>query len=169
VHLSDVTLTECFDEMARVQSAATIATVEAWHIHRERIAGRGDGFDQIVRKRIETGSRVSDGDYAKMLQDRAVLVSAMDSRLADFDALVLPTTPIVAPVLADLSDTSAFNNANRLLLRNTAIANFFDFCAISVPMPVASGLPVGLMLFARRGMDRQLFAIAAAVERLLAG
>jgi aspartyl-tRNA(Asn)/glutamyl-tRNA(Gln) amidotransferase subunit A len=169
VRLADVDLTEFFDEMARAQSAATIATVEAWHIHRERIAERGDDFDQIVRKRIETGSRVSDDNYAQMLQDRASLVSSMDSRLAEFDALVLPTTPIVAPVLAELPETSAFNTANRLLLRNTAIANFFGLCAISLPLPVASGLPVGLMLFSRRGTDRRLFAIAAALEGMLAG
>lgn len=167
VRLSDVTLSKFFDEMARVQPTATIATVEAWHIHRERIAERGDDFDQIVRKRIETGNRVSDDQYAKMLKDRGALVSGIDLQLTEFDALLLPTTPIVAPVLADLCETSAFNTANRLLLRNTAIANFFDLCAISLPLPVANDLPVGLMLFARRGMDRHLFAIAAAVERVL--
>ena len=37
-------------------------------------------------------------------------------------------------------------------------------CAISLPIPGA-GLPVGLMLVARNGHDRRLFALAAAVER----
>jgi len=54
------------------------------------------------------------------------------------------------------------------VLRNTALANFFDLCAISIPLPRAGGLPVGLMLFARNGEDKKLFRIAAAVERLLA-
>jgi hypothetical protein len=31
-----------------------------------------------------------------MLRDQAALVRAMDARLSDLDALVLPTTPIVA-------------------------------------------------------------------------
>ena len=155
-----------FDDMARVQSVATIATVEAWHIHRERIAERGDDYDPIVRHRIETGSRVSDAVYAAMVGERRELVSAMDLRLAEVDALVLPTTPIVAPAMAEISTTAGFNNANRLLLRNTAIANFFDLCAISLPIP-GRGLPTGLMLFGRRGHDRRLFGIAAAVERLL--
>jgi aspartyl-tRNA(Asn)/glutamyl-tRNA(Gln) amidotransferase subunit A len=154
------------DDMARVQSTATIATVEAWRIHRERIAARGADYDPIVRSRIETGSRVSDADYANMLKDRGKLVKAMDLALAEFDALVLPTTPIVAPTMAAVSTEKGFNRANRLLLRNTAIANFFDLCAISLPMPGAD-LPTGLMLFARRGQDRRLFGIAAAVEGLL--
>jgi aspartyl-tRNA(Asn)/glutamyl-tRNA(Gln) amidotransferase subunit A len=55
-----------------------------------------------------------------------------------------------------------------LLLRNTSIANFFDLCAISLPMPPAGGLPTGLMLVGRNGRDRRLFQVAAAVERMLA-
>ena len=52
-----------------------------------------------------------------------------------------------------------------LLLRNTSTWNFFDICAISIPIPGA-GLPVGLMLVARNGHDRRLFEIAAGIERL---
>jgi len=100
-----------------------------------------------------------------MLRDRSALVDSMDARLADFDVMVLPTTPIVAPTFADIATDTGFQQANRLLLRNTAIGNFFDLCAISLPIP-GSGLPVGLMLMARRGSDRRLFQIAAAVERL---
>jgi aspartyl-tRNA(Asn)/glutamyl-tRNA(Gln) amidotransferase subunit A len=165
VRLPDVGLS-LFEDMARVNSVATIATVEAWHIHRERIATRGADYDPIVRSRIETGSRVFDADYANMLKDRGELVKAMDLALAEFDALVLPTTPIAAPTMAEVSTEKGFNRANRLLLRNTAIANFFDLCAISLPMP-GTDLPAGLMLFAHRGQDRRLFQIAAAVERLL--
>jgi aspartyl-tRNA(Asn)/glutamyl-tRNA(Gln) amidotransferase subunit A len=51
-------------------------------------------------------------------------------------------------------------------LRNTAFANFFDLCAISLPMPTG-GLPAGLQLVARNGSDQHLFAAAAAVEKAL--
>lgn len=156
-----------FDAMARVQSTATIATVEAYQIHRERIAASGDDYDPIVRHRIETGGTVSAAAYANMLEERSELARAMDSRLTEVDALVLPTTPIVAPTMAEISTRPGFNRANRLLLRNTAIANFFDLCAISLPMS-GTVFPTGLMLFARRGQDRRLFTIAAAIERLLA-
>ena len=46
------------------------------------------------------------------------------------------------------------------------IVNFFNLCAISLPLPRESGLPTGLMLVARNGHDRRLFRIAAAVEKL---
>jgi aspartyl-tRNA(Asn)/glutamyl-tRNA(Gln) amidotransferase subunit A len=102
-----------------------------------------------------------------MVRDRARLVRAMDARLADLDALVLPTTPIVAPTIAEVATPETFNARNMLLLRNTSIINFFDLTAISLPLP-RNGLPVGLMLVARNGQDQRLFRIAAAVERLLA-
>jgi len=44
--------------------------------------------------------------------------------------------------------------------------NFFDCCAISLPLPREGGLPTGLMLVARNGHDLRLFRIAAAVEKL---
>ncbi|HSR00828.1 MAG TPA: amidase, partial [Sphingomicrobium sp.] len=157
---------ELLKRMAKVQSVATIATAEAYRIHRDRIAKNGPSYDPIVRSRIELGSAVSAADYARMLEDRRDLVHAMDLALADLDALVLPTTPIVAPAMEEVSSPEGFNRCNRLLLRNTAIANFFDLCAISLPMPVADALPAGIMLFARHGQDRHLFEIAAAVELL---
>ena len=157
-----------FDDMARVNSVATIPTAEAYRIHRQLMAARGAEYDPFIRSRIEMGSAVSDQDYAGMLSNRNALVSAMDSRLREYDALVLPTTPIVAPAMAEISSHDAFKKANRLLLRNTAIANFFDLCAISIPIP-GGALPVGLMLFARAGKDRRLFEISASVERMLQG
>jgi aspartyl-tRNA(Asn)/glutamyl-tRNA(Gln) amidotransferase subunit A len=92
----------------------------------------------------------------------------MDDRLSDLDALVLPTTSIVAPTIAEVSTSEGFSDKNGRLLRNTAIGNFFDLCAISLPLPRGSGLPVGLMLVARNRHDRRLFRMAASVERAFA-
>jgi len=95
---------------------------------------------------------------------RERLVRALDRRLAGTDALVMPTTAIVAPTIAEVADPKVFAARNFMLLRNTAIGNFFDLCAVSLPLPAA--LPVGLMLLARNGQDRMLLRIAAAVAAL---
>ncbi|CAN5906759.1 amidase [soil metagenome] len=156
-----------FDGMAQVNAVAPLASVEAYGVHRDRLAAHGDAYDPFVRARILGGGVVSPERYAAMLAERNVLIAAMDGALADLDALVLPTTPIVAPRKDEVLTLEAFTPVNRLLLRNTSMVNFFDLCAISLPLPRAGGLPTGLMLVARRGQDRRLFAIAAAVERLL--
>jgi aspartyl-tRNA(Asn)/glutamyl-tRNA(Gln) amidotransferase subunit A len=111
---------------------------------------------------------VSQQDYAWMLQERSRLVAAMDARLSALDALIMPTTAIVAPTIAEVADEKIFAARNAAVLRNTSIVNFFDLCAITLPLPGVSGaMPVGLMLAARNGQDRRLFEIAAAVESSL--
>jgi aspartyl-tRNA(Asn)/glutamyl-tRNA(Gln) amidotransferase subunit A len=64
-----------------------------------------------------------------------------------------------------VADSKTFAARNAAVLRNTAIINFFDLCAISLPLPAA--LPVGLMVVARNGQDRRLLRIAAATVQLL--
>ena len=70
--------------------------------------------------------------------------------------------------MAEVATPDDFSRKNAMALRNTVIVNFFNLCAISLPLPRDGGLPTGLMLVVRNGQDRRLFRIAAAVERLLA-
>jgi aspartyl-tRNA(Asn)/glutamyl-tRNA(Gln) amidotransferase subunit A len=155
------------DEMLAVNAKGGLAPTEAFSIHREHLATRADDFDPNVRARIERGGKVSAADYVDMSRQRTRLIRAMDAQASAFDGWVLPTTPIVAPTIAEMTDSNTFNTKNMLLLRNTLTWNFFDMCAISIPIP-GSGLPVGLMLIARNGHDRRLFEIAAGIERLFA-
>ena len=169
VRLSDEKI-PLLDEMVKVNSLGGFAPAEAYAIHRERLKRRGQEVDQNVRARIERGATITAADYVDMAQARRRLMAEMDARLADFDALVLPTTPIVAPRIADVATVEAFGPKNMMLLRNTSMVNFFDLCAISLPLPrTPGGLATGLMLVARNGQDARLFRIAAAVENLLAG
>lgn len=156
-------------EMQAVNARGGFAASEAFFVHRAALDNRPDEFDPIVRGRIERGRAIPTADYIFMQRRRAELIRAMDAALADLDALILPTTPIRAPKIADLAASEeAFTAANTLLLRNTSVMNFFDLCAISLPLPVI-GLPVGLMLVARNGHDRRLLRMAAGVESCLAG
>jgi aspartyl-tRNA(Asn)/glutamyl-tRNA(Gln) amidotransferase subunit A len=154
------------EEPARVQAKGSFSSIESYAIHRQLLAAHAADYDPMVRARIEAGRNIAAADYIVMLRERAALVRAMDARLADLDALIMPAVPIVAPQIAEVSDPTTARDKNLLLLRNPALANFFDLCAISLPLPRQGGLPVGLMLFARNGHDRNLFRIAAAIERL---
>jgi aspartyl-tRNA(Asn)/glutamyl-tRNA(Gln) amidotransferase subunit A len=157
-----------FDDMNAVNAKGGMLPPEACALHRDRIKRRGAEIDPNVRVRIERGCAISAADYIDMRRERARLLPAMDARLATLDALVMPTCSIVAPTLAEVADSKVFFARNAAILRNTAIANFFDLCAVSLPLPV-SGLPVGLMLIARNGQDRSLLRMAAAVAPILGG
>ena len=152
--------------MREVNAYGGIVQPEACAVHRDRLKRRGADIDPNVRVRLERGGAVSGPDYVDMMQARIRLVRAMDQRLAAFDAVVMPTTPIVAPTLAEVADPKDYAVRNTLVLRNTSIGNFFDLCGVSLPLKAR--LPVGLMLMARNGHDRMLLRIAAAVEKSLA-
>lgn len=154
------------DDMARLLSRTSILVAEAYAVHRDRVTRRGADIDPIVAARVDKGRDISSADYIDALGTRAGLIRAMAERLADLDVLVMPTTATVAPRLDEVANPKSFMARNALLLRNPTIVNFFDCCAISLPLPRDGGLPTGLMLIARNGHDRHLLRIAAAVERL---
>jgi aspartyl-tRNA(Asn)/glutamyl-tRNA(Gln) amidotransferase subunit A len=155
------------DDMMAINAKGGFSPAEGYAVHRERVAARGQGIDPNVRMRIERGGTIPQAAYSDMIASRQRLVRAMDVLLNDVDALVMPTTAICAPKFAEVATPEGFSQKNMLLLRNPSIANFFDLCAISLPVPGTID-QVGLMLVARNGHDRRLFSIAAAVETLFA-
>jgi aspartyl-tRNA(Asn)/glutamyl-tRNA(Gln) amidotransferase subunit A len=168
VHVTRESLSP-FEGMSEVNAKGGISPPEACAIHRDRVQRRPKDIDPNVLARIERGCSVSAADYVEMMRDRDRLVRDMDARLAGLDILIMPTTSIVAPTIAEVAEPKVFAARNAALLRNTAIVNFFELCAISLPLPVApSALPVGMMLIARNGQDHRLLRIAAATEQIFA-
>jgi len=155
-------------DMAQVNSKGGVQPAEAFTVHRDLLSRRADAIDPNVRVRLERARNISAADYIDMVRGRARLIRLMDERLADLDVLAMPTTPIVAPTMTEVAVADEFARKNAMLLRNTVIVNFFDLCAISIPLPREGGLPTGLMLVARNGQDHRLFRVAAAAERLFA-
>jgi aspartyl-tRNA(Asn)/glutamyl-tRNA(Gln) amidotransferase subunit A len=157
-----------FDEVPTVNTKGGFAASEAYAWHKPLLAAAGDGYDQRIRVRIARGEHMSAAEYVTLVQARKRLIAAFDAATAPFDAVVMPTVPIVAPRISDLDDERAYNNVNMLILRNTALGNFFDRCSISLPCHSQGDAPVGLMLTGETMGDARLFAIAAAVEAALA-
>src|SRR6202167_280963 len=153
------------DDMAAVDAKGGIIGAEACAVHRDRIARRGSDIDANVRYRIERGRDISAADFVDMVRERGRLIRAMDEALESFDVLAMPTVPIVAPTIAAVAEQRAFSASNTVVRRNTVIGNFFDICAISLPL--SARLPVGLMLLARNGGDRKLLRVAAAIMDFL--
>ncbi|HEX4238010.1 MAG TPA: amidase [Xanthobacteraceae bacterium] len=154
------------DDWVAVNERGGVIPPEACAVHRDRLRRRAADIDPNVRVRIERGCAVSEADLAEILRERRRLVAAMDARVNGLDALVIPTTAIVAPTIAEVDDAKVFAVRNAAVLRNTSMVNFFDLCAISLPL--SASLPVGLMLVARNGQDLRLLRIADAVMRLFA-
>lgn len=165
--LSDEAMDDLLGEPFHQQKRGTLVAAEAAWIHRDWIDSRPDEYDPIVLGRIRRGQAMDAATYVGIQQARTALLPALDARMAAFDALVLPTVPVLAPPIEAVRSEDAFLRINALLLRNPSVFNFFDLPALSLPLPRRGGLAVGLMLVGRRGQDRELLALGAAVERLL--
>jgi aspartyl-tRNA(Asn)/glutamyl-tRNA(Gln) amidotransferase subunit A len=166
--IRDEALDDLLGELFRLQERGTMIAAEAAWIHQATVATQADAYDPIVLSRIRKGQTIDAASYVGMRQARAALLPQLDARLVDLDVLVLPTVPVLAPRIADVETEEAFMKLNGLLLRNPSVFNFYDLPALSLPLPVAGALPVGLMVVGRRGRDRELLAVGAAIEKVLA-
>jgi aspartyl-tRNA(Asn)/glutamyl-tRNA(Gln) amidotransferase subunit A len=162
----EASLGELIVEMHSVLTDAPIVPFEAAQIHAERMATRSDDFDPQVLARIRRGQQIAESQYLLSLRRRDRLIAAMDRRLMDWDCLILPTTPRTAPLLTEVANPQAFKAMNALMLRNPSFANFFDLCAISIPMPIEP-MPAGVMLVGRHGNDEVLLSFARALEMVM--
>ncbi|TPN79436.1 amidase [Mesorhizobium sp. CU2] len=164
----DLSIDDLVAEMRAATRRGTIASMEGAEVHADWLtAGASVPVDPHVTGPLSRALAVPASVYIHTIRRRGELVAAMEQRLASVDVLALPTVPMVAPTIAAMAGDEALRDRTEgLLLRNTQVANQFDLCAISLPMP-GMALPAGLMLVGRHGQDRRLLGVAAAVEVLL--
>jgi aspartyl-tRNA(Asn)/glutamyl-tRNA(Gln) amidotransferase subunit A len=155
------------DMLQEALKRGSLAAVEAYAWHRDMLANHKDRYDPRIAERILWGARMGAPDYIALLTDRKRLQSAFAAEMAPYDALMLPTVPIAPPPVADFATDEAYWRLNGLILRNPAIVNFFDGCAISLPCHLPGEPPAGLMLASPAMQDSWLFAVASAIEQAL--
>jgi aspartyl-tRNA(Asn)/glutamyl-tRNA(Gln) amidotransferase subunit A len=157
-----------FDRQGEYFKGGGYAGAEAYHIHRANQERIGE-YDPRVGKRILLGKSITASDYLAFGDLRAQFIREVERLAAGFDAILMPTTPCIAPTIAeaDVSDDDYFR-WNMRVLRNNGLINFLDGCAASVPCHEPGAAPVGLMVCGVAGTDRHTLAVSAAIERALA-
>jgi aspartyl-tRNA(Asn)/glutamyl-tRNA(Gln) amidotransferase subunit A len=159
----------CAQIIAQTYLHLVLPEAATWHA--PYLEHRSADYTAGVRARIESGRSITAVEYLKARTSRTSLRTAVDALLADCDALVLPTLPIVAPLIGATEVTIDNDAGERLpiraaMLRQTQLFNLTGHPAISLPVRTA-GLPVGLQLVGARDQTARLLAIAAAVEKVV--
>ncbi len=163
--LSSLTLAEV-ESLPTLNARGGIAAAEAYAFHRDQLERHAAEYDPRVGSRIVAGKNVGAEELAEIRRARRVMIAAFGAAMADFDAVLCPTVPVIAPPLAAFAADDDYVRLNLLLLRNPSLFNFLDGCAISLPVHEPGSAPVGLMLAAPGGRDASLLAAAMAVETL---
>ena len=149
-----------------------IAWAEATCYHQEAgwFPGRADEYGEDVRTRLEMGTKVSAVDYLRACSLAAKFAGSLASvmRGNQLEALLVPTTPIVAPRLGE--DSVAIkgrkHGTRALLLRLNRPANLAGVPAVSIPCGLTrGGLPVGIQFIGGLGEEHKLLGLASRFER----
>lgn len=155
--------------LPELNSRGGIAAYEAYAWHCEMLETRGAEYDPRVATRIRKGKDIGAADHRALLEERARMIRELSALSLRCDALAFPTVAIVAPALMEFASDERYLALNAQVLRNAAIANFLDRCAISLPIHAPGEAPVGLMLMGEHGSDRALLSVAAAIDRAMPG
>ncbi|MDF3822784.1 amidase [Leptospira sp. 96542] len=158
-------------ELARINATGGFSAAESYAWHRERLQTQGSAYDPRVRLRMERGAGMSAWQYIELLQARRDWIARVTHMIEGYDALLSPTVPLLAPLIADLSPGAqrddAFFRVNGLLLRNPSVVNMLDGCAITLPCQAPGEAPVGLMLWHGALRDDGLLNLALQLEARL--
>ncbi len=121
-------------------------------------------FPQIL-ERVRGGKSVSAADYVAGWHQLHDIRKAYAAATAGFDAVIMPTAPILPPDAARLlADEAYYKTENLLALRNTRIGNLMGTCGVSLPTDTPS---CGIMFNGPAGGERALLRLCAAAETAL--
>ncbi|MDQ7776219.1 amidase [Paracoccus aminovorans] len=143
----------------------TLFAPEAYGIWRDQIEDAPELMYPPILERFRGGKDVLAADYVAGWEELHRLRADWQRLVAGFDAVVLPTAPILPPAVDRLlSEPEFFARENLLTLRNTRIGNLLGLPAISLP---TGHHACGIMLMGCAGGDRALLVAASAAEAAL--
>jgi aspartyl-tRNA(Asn)/glutamyl-tRNA(Gln) amidotransferase subunit A len=150
-----------------VPTDRSLQSAEAYAYHAQFVARTPELYEPETLRRIESGRNLSARD---VLEQRKQLQNTRREIVGVFrnlDVLVTPTTPVVAPTIADLlEDPDQLRARELVLLRNTRPFNIWGLPAISVPCGfTAGGLPMGLQISGPHWQEARVLQLAYAYEQ----
>jgi aspartyl-tRNA(Asn)/glutamyl-tRNA(Gln) amidotransferase subunit A len=149
------------------QKRVLMVAAEALAVNGSLLEKHAEALDPIVATRMATGRSLTATDFITVSRQWADLRRRVVGTLADVDALLVPTTQIPArPVSVIDATPESYGEHNARYLRNTSLGNVLNLCAVSLPCGfTATGLPIGLMIYAKPFDEAMALRVAWAYEQ----
>jgi aspartyl-tRNA(Asn)/glutamyl-tRNA(Gln) amidotransferase subunit A len=145
--------------------SGTLFAPEAYGEWKHRIEEAPDLMFVEILKRFRAGADVSAADYVAGWNQLHALRKSYLAQTNQYDAVLVPTSPILPPNAARLlEDDDYFVTENLLALRNTRIGNLMGLCGVTLPTGIPS---CGIQLMGKPMDEYRLLAVSMAAERAL--
>ena len=140
--------------------------VEAYATLMDEIGGDLSLMFDRIRERFLSGKNYSAREYVSSWKQLTSLRSEFAVAIENYDAVLLPTSPILPPNAKKLfNDKDFYVSQNLNALRNTRIGNVMEVPAVTLPSGIRSA---GIMLMGKPYCEAQLLKVARSLEKLMA-
>jgi aspartyl-tRNA(Asn)/glutamyl-tRNA(Gln) amidotransferase subunit A len=145
--------------------AGPLYTGDSWSLWSNMIEAAPDKMYVRIYERIKVGADVSASEFLSAWRRLKEIREIYRERTAQFDAVIMPSSPVMPPKVQKLLDeTQYYVEQNLLALRNTRVGNLMDSTSLTLPTGVPS---CGIMLNGQNMGEEQLLRIGAAAEKAL--
>jgi len=154
-------------EAARARAAAfCITAAEAGNLHLADLRARARDCDAATRGRLLAGALLPANILLQAQRFRSVFRAQVAALFLDYDILLAPTTPCVAPRIGQ--DTMAFGGMQVGVRANLGIytqpLSFIGLPVISAPMLNPGTLPVGVQIIGKAWSEKTLLSATQQLE-----
>lgn len=130
-------------------------------------------LEEVTRCRLQRGQSVTGVSFLSEQRKLRAGAAEVDGLTRGYDAMLMPTCPIIPPLLADLHNEERIAHYSGACPRLTRLVNGLGRCAASLPchLPAQGGdkdvAPVGLMVVGEALADEHCLRVARSVEKVL--
>lgn len=144
-----------------------ILIAEATAYHQPLLRQNSAGYSAVTRAFLEAGQRLTAVELLQAQKNRTRLLTHLINDFGDWDALVLPTLPVPAPLSSDQMQEFG---GRRVTTQDSMtwfcwLGNLAGLPCVTIPVGNShSGLPIGMMLMGKPGQDEALLALAKEID-----
>lgn len=145
--------------------AGILFTSEAYGIWRDTVEAAPEKMYPRILARFRAGANHTAADYVAAWRRLHQIRRIWADVTAGYDAVILPSAPILPPNAQRLlTDDAYYVSENLLALRNARIGNLLGLCALTLPTAEPS---CGISLMAPPMSEERLLRLGTAAERAL--
>ena len=107
---------DVLSEIPKANSKGGYAAIEAFVALHDLLKKDENSFDPRVAVRIKRGEQMTAREYIELMNARRTICETSNKITRNFDALLMPTVPVIAPILKDLENSDDFYHQMNLLM-----------------------------------------------------